>query len=168
MASKKTDERADKKRRSADKSNLISAVFVDSKVKEVEDLLTKAEGLMPFLIALSAEERAETLRVGDKLVVGAVEIIALVREYGDYIPKAVADPDEMERDAALDAALARVEARLERLLGLVRDARLLARSDLARKALSAYAAARLIPDYLGAGAKTEKLKEFFTSRSRSK
>ena len=66
----------------------------------------------------------------------------------------------------LELALARVEAKLERLLSLVRDARLLARSDLARKALAAYAAARMIPDHLGAAAKTETLKGSCTGRGK--
>jgi glutathione S-transferase len=127
-----------------------AGVFGATGIKAVTEHLDKAKAAMPFLLALSSEERSETLRAGDKLIEGAVQIIELVREYGDYIPKAVADPDEMDRDAGLDAGLAQIEAQLAELLKLVQDARLLARSDLARAALAAYTASRMIPDDLGA------------------
>lgn len=168
MATKKSDATpaASKKIMDRDSRNLVSAIFGPAAVKDVEGLLDSAEAKMPFLVSLSPAERVETLRVGDTLIEGAIEIIPLLREYGDYIGKAIADADEMERDAALDAALAVIEARLERLLGLVRDARLLARSDLARAALAVYAASRMIPKELGAAAKVEKLRSFFTGRVR--
>lgn len=150
--------------RSRDKKNLIRATLTDAAMQGIEAGLNTARGFMPFLVMLSTEERNETLRPGDNMLAGALELIPLIREYVDYIPPAIADPDKMEGDAALDERLAKIEAWLTELLRMVQDARLRARSDLARHALAAYSMSHLIPNELGAAARLEKLKRHFSTR----
>lgn len=122
-------------------NNRISAEVAAEAIDQVGTHLRAIEALLPFLIALSAEERRQLPRPGDGGVAFIERALAVLRVHPQMMARDF-DIDEFGRDARLRAALQTIEADVARLHTRLLDTLLLVNAETYQAALEVYAAAK--------------------------
>jgi hypothetical protein len=120
-------------------TNRINATLNDAEKEQVLALIRSITELLPFLIKLSADERAAMPKFGEKNRSFVAKSLAVAAQNPDILPRGF-DLEEMRADVNLVEALYTIRIALAALLEKVDDSYFAAGSE-------AYAAALLVYQY---------------------
>lgn len=148
-------------------SNRIAADFSAEQREKAKAALAALAEALPFLIDLSAEERRDMAKFGEKNRSFVVKALAIAEQHPEILPASF-DLAEFRADVALVESLYPVRSAVETLFGRLDDTYFAAGSE-------AYAAALLVYQYaklhnLGTGALDDTLDDLgrrFARRSRT-
>ena len=122
-------------------TNRISALPEDA-VQQIQGALdTIRAALEPHAVELSADDRREMLKLGDRTLTFAEKAARYGRERAELFPSFL-DVGELEADLATYRALDGIAARLDQLASLARDTSMVAGSEAHAAALLHYRAVR--------------------------
>jgi len=127
-----------------DKYNMVSGAISPELVKEIVDSVARWRNAMPFLVALSPEERKEAVHPGEQGLKASVTMAETATAHSDHFPASIADPAELKRDAQLATDIAALVAPLASLVQALQDTEIAARSDAYRSGLKLYGVAKLL------------------------
>ena len=132
-------------------TNRISAL-PDEAVQQIQGALdTIRTALEPHAVELSADERRDMLKFGDRSLAFAEKATRYARERAELVPGFL-DVDEMEADLTTYKALDGIAARLDQLGSLARDSAMVAGSEAYGGALVLYRAVKAAADSGAPGA----------------
>lgn len=121
--------------------NKIDATLTAEKRDQILDLINQIVALLPFLISLTAEQKRELPRMGDKSRAFVQASLALAEQDDSFLPRSF-DVAEMRKDEDLHNALNQIYVALAILFDKLQDTMQLAGSDLYVAALEIYDAAK--------------------------
>ncbi|TCO75578.1 hypothetical protein EV699_1432 [Plasticicumulans lactativorans] len=119
----------------------ISADLTPEAIEQVRVHLRAIEILLPFLIALTNDERRQLPKAGDAGISFIEHCYAAIETYQGMMPRDF-DLDEYKRDVALRAALAVIAVEIARLHTRVQDTLMLVGSEAYAGSLEVYAASQ--------------------------
>ncbi len=122
-------------------TNRISALPAEAVAQIQGALDTIRTALEPHAVELSADERRDMLKFGDRSLAFVDKAARYSRERSELVPGFL-DVDEMEADLSTYRALDGMAARLEQLASLARDSAMVAGSEAYGGALVLYRAIR--------------------------
>jgi hypothetical protein len=119
-------------------TNRISISFTDEDLKSIQDSVSVLElKLKPLLVKISANERRELPKMGDK----TVSFVTKAAEYAENNPSLVPqfiDIGEMRKDISIISVLRTLTGPLNALSDMLNDTMLLAGSEAYSSALAFY------------------------------
>ncbi len=128
----------------ADKYNLVSAELAPEVLAEVMELIRQIEARLPFLIALTKDNRTSLTWPGANGLEASASLAEAVAARPGLFPAEAVDVAEMKRDLALVKALTPIRDALSGLWQRIDDTVAAAGSDGYRAALRAYALAQVL------------------------
>ncbi len=146
----------------------ISAQLSDKDMADIKAAIATLEAKLPFLVNLTAIERRNLYKMGDKSLAFVNNSVIAAQHNQTILPEAF-DLPEFERDFALAQHLNEIHAQLQQITEKVDDTLVAVGSEAMRSGLSVY-------DYVKAAAKhqpglkalAEQLGERFKSLGRGK
>ncbi len=117
--------------------NRISASLPADQLKTVLELIKQLEAALPFLMALSPEERKSLPRMGDASRPFVDKSLKLAQAHNDFLPRSF-DTGEFAADVQLYNALDTVRTRLSPLVEKLDDTMTVTGSDAYLAALEVY------------------------------
>lgn len=121
--------------------NRISATFDQVEQEKVLKALAGVQKLLPFLVSLSADERGELHRLGDKSRAFVRKASEAAVAHPEALPRKF-DEDEFQKDAALVDALYPVVMAMRQLANSIEDTFALAGSEAHAASLVVYRSLR--------------------------
>lgn len=121
--------------------NRISASLSGEQLKTVLDLIRQLEAALPFLVALTPDERKDLTRTGDASRPFIDKSLKLVQAHNQFLPRSF-DVGEFAADVQLRAALETIRVRLSPLVEKLDDTTACVASDAYDAALEVYHYAR--------------------------
>lgn len=125
----------------------IHASLSPSDLKAIKDALALIRAKMPFLIALSPDERRDLFKMGNKSLAFVQDALVVAQNNPDILPASFATP-EMAVDVALASQLSEVDILLQQLASEVDDTLLATGSEAMGEGLEVYS-------YVKVAAKTQ-------------
>jgi len=122
-------------------TNRISALPAEAVTQIQGALDTIRTALEPHAVELSADDRRESLKLGDRSLAFVEKATRYSRERAELVPGFL-DVDEMEADFASFKALDGIAARLDQLASLARDSAMVAGGEANSAALVFYRAVK--------------------------
>ena len=126
----------------------VSAELSTQDAQQVKQAIGQISAKLPFVVALSPEERHRMFKLGPKSVDFVEKIAGIAKEHPELVPAGI-DSQEFQRDAALVKSLGTFEMELTKVAEGVQDTRMAAGSDAMATALVLYgmlqAAKRQVP-----------------------
>lgn len=139
----------------------VSAIITAEDVQKVIALLQEAEGLLPFLISLSIEERRFLPKLGPKSVDFVSDASETVKAFPHIMPSTF-DNTEFTKDSDLTRALVTIKMNLDAFQQKVDDTLMEVGSEAMTSSLEVYAQVQLQKDTVpGLRSAYEKLKARF-------
>lgn len=121
--------------------NIISAQIGTNQFNEILASIAALREQLPFLIDLSAEQRRNLAKMGDRSQLFVDRALDVAKNHSDILPRRF-DLDEFERDVVLAARLTQLKNALIPLSDMLDDSALAAGSDAYAQALEVYAYAK--------------------------
>lgn len=146
--------------------NKVSATLSDEAAAAVTTALATVKQNLPFLIALSREERRALPKMGSKGRGFVRAALTLAGQNADMLPRAF-DVAEFQRDVELEARIAPIAASLTQLAELVDDTLVGVGSDAYVAALAVYGYAKAAGKSGGLDGQLDSLGQRFARRSQS-
>ncbi len=115
----------------------LSVKLTDRQLAEIQEALTTIRVTLPFLIALTPEERKTILKLGDKSVAFADKALEAARAHPEILPAGFALA-EFEKDAALVQQLSQLKSELSSLLEAVDDTLMAAGNETMTHSVTVY------------------------------
>ncbi len=143
--------------------NKIDAVLAPEDKRAVLDLILKMEERLHFLVALSAEERHELPKMGDRSQAFVHKTVEVAREHPEVLPEDF-DVEGLARDVALYDALQPIVFAIMQLQELLVDTITAAGSDAYVTALQVYEAAQAAQIATPLDALMTEMKVYFTEQ----
>lgn len=123
-------------------TNLVSGSLPADTKQQIFDLIDQAKGLMPYLVALSADQRRDLLRLGDRTEAFVRRAHFMANRHTGILARDF-DLEELNSDVELFSALREVQQGLVHLTELVNDTVAAVGSDAYSAALDVYGFAKL-------------------------
>ena len=117
--------------------NRISATLSDADITEIEGHLDDIRAKMPFLITLTAQERREKAKLGEKSMGFEEKCETYMQSHPQFMPGFVALED-VSKDRALRTQLLHLSAQHQALFAAIQDTLMLTGSDLWSSDLAYY------------------------------
>ena len=117
--------------------NRISATLSDADITEIEGHLDAIRAKMPFLITLTAQERREKAKLGEKSMGFEEKCETYMQSHPQFMPGFVALED-VSKDRALRTQLLHLSAQHQALFAAIQDTLMLTGSDLWSSDLAYY------------------------------
>ena len=117
--------------------NRVSAVLGEADLAEIEGHLDAIRAKMPFLISLTAQERRELAKLGEKSVGFEEKCEAYMRSHPQFLPGFLS-LEEINKDRALRGQLVRVLTKEQALVNDTADTAMVTGSELWKADLAYY------------------------------
>ncbi len=128
--------------------NRVSAVLEQINLDEILTSLSNIESKLPFLLDLSADEKRELVKFGDRSVAFVKKSLELVNRTENFLPRSF-DVDEFKKDVELYDKLYSILQPLRMLIEKIEDTHTLVGSEAYSAALLVYQQAKLSKGELG-------------------
>ena len=139
--------------------NLISANLSDEDTQGIMEAIKTIQEKLPFLIGLSAKERREVVKMGDKSRTFVEKTKKVAAEHIEFLPRFF-DLEEFEQDLQLLSRLDTIQIALSQLNEKIDDTLMAAGSDALKTALDVYAHIKIS----GTGEGLDELKAMMSRR----
>jgi hypothetical protein len=126
-------------------TNRLDAALSAEDLAALSDLVQQMYAKLPFLVALTPDERKRLRSVHRQNRLFVEDTLAVFAEVEGLMPGYVSE-EAMRKDFALHEALSDVEVQLEGLLALVRSTRMLAGAEALSMALATYQFVKVAAD----------------------
>ncbi|NJK60747.1 MAG: hypothetical protein HC918_11575 [Oscillatoriales cyanobacterium SM2_1_8] len=117
--------------------NRMSAELTAADKQAILEAIATIENKLPFLTALSKDERVSMLKLGDKSRSFVLKTMELVSQNDRFLPRSF-EVEEMRKDVALFSELYGLSVALTQLLEKIEDTMMIAGSEAYAAALVAY------------------------------
>lgn len=117
--------------------NRVSAVLSEADLLEIEAHLDAIRAKMPFLVSLTAQERRELAKLGEKSVGFEEKCETYMRSHPQFLPGFLS-LEEINKDRALRSQLLRVRAKEQALADDTADTAMVTGSEVWRADLAYY------------------------------
>ena len=146
-------------------ANRVSASLAAADRKEVFAALQIIKDKLPFLLALTTEERKALPKMGDRNLPFVKKALEVATQHPDFLPRSF-DLEELRRDVELFEALYALVMAFNQLNELLNDTYTAAGSEAYAAALQVYSYAKLSDKETGMETLVEELGQRFTRKAK--